>query len=168
MGLARFLRRLPDHRLVYRLVQGQWWIVLVGFLLMGIVAMQVSLLELNAAIGRDVERTASLQRRNGELRAEVSRLSSSERIRTQAAALGMVMPPAGAVSYLRAGGPRDARVAAEAIEHGRFAPGAEAMPLPVSTAGQQVAPEPAQTSGELTDAEAASADGAAAAAGRSP
>jgi hypothetical protein len=166
--LARFLRTLPDRRLVYRLVQGQWWIVLIGFLLMGIVAMQVSLLELNAGIGRDVERSASLLRRNGELRAQVSRLSSSERIQTEAGALGMVMPPAGAVSYLRARGPKDARAAGEAIERGRFAPGAEAMPLPGSMPGQQAVPEDPQTAGTLTDADAASAGGAAAAAGTSP
>jgi hypothetical protein len=168
VGLARFLRTLPDRRLVYRLVEGQWWIAPIGFLLMGIVAMQVSLLELNAGIGRDVERSASLQRRNGELRAEVSRLSSSERIQTQAGALGMVMPPAGAVSYLRAGGPSDAREAAEAIEQGRFAPGAQAMPLPGSMPDQQVAPDAAQTPGAVTDPDSASAGGALIAAGTSP
>jgi hypothetical protein len=166
--LARFVRTLPDRRLVCRLVAGQWWIVLIGFLLMGIVAMQVSLLKLNAGIGRDVERSASLQRRNGELRAEVSRLSAGERIQTQAGALGMVMPSAGAVSYVRAAGPRDARAAAAAIEQGRFAPGAAAMPLLQATPNQQTDPQAAQDPTAVTDPDAAIAGGTVAAAGTSP
>ena len=166
--LARFVRTLPDRRLVYRLVEGQWWIVVIGFLLMGIVAMQVSLLKLNAEIGRDVERSASLQRRNGELRAEVSRLSSGERIQAQASGLGMVMPPAGAVSYLRAGGARDARAAAEAVEQGRFAPGAQPIPLPSSTPAPPSAAQPPAAPGASTDADAVRAGGTLSAAGASP
>jgi hypothetical protein len=37
------LLALPDHRLVDRLVRGRVWIPLIGFLLIGIVAMQVSM-----------------------------------------------------------------------------------------------------------------------------
>jgi cell division protein FtsL len=143
------VRTLPDRPLVHRLVRGQGWIVLLGFLLMGIVAMQVSLLKLNAGIGRDVERAASLQRRNGELRAEVSRLSSGERIQAKAAELGMVMPPAGAVTYLRGGRGGDVPGAVGALRAGRFAPGAPTSPppgLPADAPGG-TATEAAETTG---------------------
>jgi hypothetical protein len=134
---ARFAATLPDRRLVHRLVSGRGWIALIAFLLMGIVAMQVSLLKLNAGIGRDVERSAGLERRNGELRAEVSRLQAGERIQDRAAALGMVMPPAGAVSYIRARAGVDAAAAAAALRAGRLAPGAvDATATPGSAAEQ--------------------------------
>ena len=41
-----------SSRLLDRLIRGRAWIVLIGFALLGIVAMQVSLLKLNAGIGR--------------------------------------------------------------------------------------------------------------------
>jgi len=136
---VRFASSLPDRRLVDRLVRGRGWIALIGFLLMGIVAMQVSLLKLNAGIGRDVERSASLERRNGELRAQVSRLQSGERIQDHAAALGMVMPPAGAVSYVRARTGVDARAAAAALRAGRLAPGQVAPTAGTGTGSGQPA-----------------------------
>jgi hypothetical protein len=141
---ARFASTLPDRRLVDGLVRGRGWIALVGFLLMGIVAMQVSLLKLNAQIGRDVERSASLERRNGELRAEVSRLQSGERIQDRAGALGMVMPPAGAVSYVRDRAGLDAAAAAAALRAGRLAPLPVAATAPPESASDQ-APAAAAT-----------------------
>jgi cell division protein FtsB len=135
---ARFASTLPDRRLVDRLVRGRAWIALIAFLLMGIVAMQVSLLKLNAGIGRDVERSDSLERRNGELRTQVSRLESGERIQDRAGALGMVMPPAGAVSYVRARVGADAAAAAAALRAGRLAPAAASAPAP--SAPDQPAP----------------------------
>ena len=134
---ARFAATLPDRSLVERLVRGRGWIAVIAFLLMGIVAMQVSLLKLNAGIGRDVERTASLERRNGELRAQVSRLQSGERIQDRAAALGMTMPAAGAVSYVRARTGVDAQAAAAALRAGRLAPGNAAATAVATSTGDQ-------------------------------
>lgn len=130
VATARFVRALPDRPVVGRLVRGQGWIAVLGFLLIGIVAMQVSLLKLNAGIGRDVERAGNLERRNGELRAEVSRLSSGERIQARAAALGMVMPRPGAVAYVVAKPRSRGSAAARAVRDGRFAPGAPTVLLP--------------------------------------
>jgi hypothetical protein len=128
--LVAFASALPDRSLVDRLVRGRWWIAVVGTLLIGLVAMQVSLLKLNAGIGRAVERSAALERANGELRAQVSRLQSGEGIQERAAALGMVMPPPGQISYLRAQGPRDAAAAALALGQQRFNDPAKALALP--------------------------------------
>jgi len=109
--LSARLRELPDARLLDRLIRGRAWVVLVGVLLMGIVAMQVSLLKLNTGIGRAVEATSTLERKNSALRLSVSRLSSGERIQTAAARIGMVMPTPGDVRYLNVRKARDPRAA---------------------------------------------------------
>jgi hypothetical protein len=129
-------------------VRGRAWIAVVGTLLIGLVAMQVSLLKLNAAIGSDVERTTALERGNGELRAQVSQLESGERIQEEAASLGMVMPPAGQISYLSAGGAGTAGAAAEALRQQSFNDPAKAHPLPVM--GDASAGETSSTTGEDT------------------
>ena len=106
------LRALPDARWLDRLLRGQGWIVLIGIALMGIVAMQVSLLKMNAGIGQSIERAGALERQNADLRAEVSKLSSEERIAAVATKNGLVMPDAGEVRYVRVRGEADARRAA--------------------------------------------------------
>jgi hypothetical protein len=126
--LVAFASTLPDRSIVERMVRGRKWIGVLGFLLIGLVAMQVSLLKLNAGIGQAVERSSALERTNGELRAQVSQLEASERIQQNAAALGMVMPPAGQISYLRRVGGTAA--AAAALRDGRFNDPAKASPLP--------------------------------------
>ena len=67
-GVFERLRGLPDHRIIDRLLRGRAWICFVGLALMGIVAMQVSLLKLNSGIGRAVETTATLERQNSQMR----------------------------------------------------------------------------------------------------
>jgi cell division protein FtsL len=108
-------RGLPDSKLLERLLRGQGWVVLIGVALMGIVAMQVSLLKMNAGIGQSIEKSALLERQNADLRAEVSRLSSEGRIAKGAGEIGLVMPDAGEVRYVQVRGARDARKAAEVM-----------------------------------------------------
>ena len=87
-----YLRALPDHRWLDRLVRGRAWIPVLGVLLVGIVAIQVEVLKLGTSIGRSMNLAAQLQSRNELLRASVSQLSDDQRIMRQAAKLGMVMP----------------------------------------------------------------------------
>jgi len=115
-GAFERLRALPEHRMVDRLLRGRVWIWLIGLMLGGIVAMQVSLLKLNAGISQSVERAATLERVNAGLETEVARLSSGERIEQAAAAEGMVAPPAGDVTYLRVRPGVDPRLAAERMQ----------------------------------------------------
>jgi hypothetical protein len=96
------LKALPDHRMVDRLLRGRAWIWVIGLLLGGIVAVQVSLLKLNAGISRAVQATGTLQRQNAALESEIARLDSGERIRAAAVKAGMVDPTAGDTKYLRA------------------------------------------------------------------
>ncbi len=94
------LRALPDHAVLDRIIRGRYWIPLLGLLLVGIVAMQVEVLKLNAGIGRSLERTTSLQTRNEQLRQTVAQEADDQRIESRAAHMGMVMPPPAAIRFL--------------------------------------------------------------------
>jgi hypothetical protein len=96
------VRALPDHRLLDRLIGGRIWIVLLGTLLVGIVTMQLSLLRMNAGIGRAVEKSSTLEQRNAALRLGISHLSDSERIVALATQMGFVTPPQGSPRFLSA------------------------------------------------------------------
>lgn len=137
-----FVRGLPDHSLLDRLVRGRTWILLLGVMLAGIVAMQVEVLKLNASMGRSLALSSTLQSRNEQLRASVSSLSDAQRIERLASGMGMVMPGPTSVSFL------DAR---------RVAPGqaAAAIQRPDATAFESalqtsVASTPATTTGAAT------------------
>lgn len=104
LRVAEAAMEVSGSRTMDRLVRSRAWVVIVAFGLMGIVAMQVSLLKLNNGIGRAVETAATLERSNATLRGEVSRLSSGDRIQALAGARGFVMPEPADVTFLRAGG----------------------------------------------------------------
>jgi cell division protein FtsL len=106
-GVFERIRALPETRFVDGLLRGRAWIWLIGVLLGGIVAMQVSLLKLNSGISRAVTTTATLERQNANLEAEIARLSSGDRVRAAAVEEGMVTPPPGDTEYLHARGDRD-------------------------------------------------------------
>jgi cell division protein FtsL len=100
---AAYVRALPDHALLDRIIRGRVWIPLLGVLLAGIVAMQVEVLKLNAGIGRSLERSSALQAQNELLRASVTRLSDEQRIERIAAQMGMVMPAPEQMRFVDAG-----------------------------------------------------------------
>jgi hypothetical protein len=108
----RAARTLRDSDAVDRLVRGRAWIGLLGVLLIGLVALNVSLLKLNAAAGRNAEWAKKLRVENADLRAGVSRLRSAAHIQVEGQKLGLVMPAAASVHYLTADPVRDARRAA--------------------------------------------------------
>lgn len=101
--------------LLDRLLRGRAWIAFVGVLLVGVVFVNVSLLEMNRGITRATERASALKRENADLRLRVARLASSERIQRAAAERGFVLPAPGDVRYLRADRGADARQAARRI-----------------------------------------------------
>jgi hypothetical protein len=100
---SAYVRALPDHALLDRIIRGRVWIPLLGVLLAGIVAMQVEVLKLNAGIGRSLERGSALQGQNELLRANVARLSDEQRIERMAAQMGMVMPAPTQLRFVRGG-----------------------------------------------------------------
>jgi hypothetical protein len=95
-------RALADSRFLDRLIRGRLWIPIVAAGLMGIVFMQVSMLKLNAGIGRAVQSAATLERQNTNLRAAVSGMESGTRIDAAARQLGMVVPVDGSTHYVTA------------------------------------------------------------------
>ena len=143
-GVFERIKGLPDHRVIDRLLRGRVWICFVGVALMGIVAMQVSLLKLNSGISRAVETAATLERQNSGMEASIARLASGERIRAGADKRGMVTPAAGDVHYLRVRPGRDARRAArrmrapsdaakELMANGGVVPGSLMAPVVAAT-----------------------------------
>jgi hypothetical protein len=85
---------LAEHRLLERIIRGRAWIAIVGVGLIGIVFMQVSMLRLNAGIGRAVDTATRLERDNSALRGTISELSSGDHIEAEAAQMGLVLPTA--------------------------------------------------------------------------
>jgi hypothetical protein len=159
-GVFERIRALPETRLVDGLLRGRAWIWLIGILLGGIVAMQVSLLKLNAGISNAVTTTSTLQRENADIEAQIAELSSIERVRDAATADDMVTPAPGDVSFLHARPSRDAARAAQrmqppsdsaaaVMENGGREPGVLAA-APVSDPIAVATPDPSATSATAT------------------
>jgi hypothetical protein len=99
-GVFERLRALPDTRAVDRLLRSRACIWVIGVLLGGIVAMQVSLLRMNTAISRAVETQSTLVRENANLEAELATKMSGDKVRAAAIKDDMVDPPAGETRFL--------------------------------------------------------------------
>ncbi|HEU4977433.1 MAG TPA: hypothetical protein VFT42_00915 [Solirubrobacteraceae bacterium] len=102
LRLGGVARRVPDARVLDRLIRGRTWIAIVAVLLLGIVFMQVSMLKLNTGISHSIATQTALERQNSVLRAQLSQLDSGARIQDVAEQAGMLMPPAGQVRFLGA------------------------------------------------------------------
>jgi hypothetical protein len=150
-GVFERIRALPEHRIVDGLLRGRVWIWLVGLLLGGIVAMQVSMLKLNTGISRAVTTMGTVERQNANLEADIARLSASERVQSAALAEGMVAPPAGSMEFLTARPDRDPKQAARRMQppsddaaavmaNGGREPGVLAAADPVAAAAAPVDP----------------------------
>jgi cell division protein FtsL len=142
-------QRLERHRLLDRLIAGRAWIALVAFALIGIVTLQLGLLELNASVGRSLERSAALQRENAALAIENSELAAGGRVESLASRLDMELVPMGALRFLMVDPRVDASRAAAALS----APAKVAVPAPeaeatagASAVAQAGAPEAEQAS----------------------
>jgi hypothetical protein len=138
-GAFERISRIPDYRAVDRVLRSRGCIWLIGLLLGGIVAMQVSLLRLNSGISRAVQTQSTLEKQNMGLQSAIAELTSGERVTAAAAGGQMVDPPAGQTRYLKARPATDpARAArrykppsarAQAImDNGGMLPGALAEP----------------------------------------
>jgi hypothetical protein len=136
---------LADSRLLRRLVHGRLWIPLVAAGLMGIVFMQVSMLKLNAGIGRAVQTASTLERQNATMRADVSRMESGEKIDDVAHGLGMVVPADGGEHYVTAGRGTAARAADRMTAPSSTATANAAAAATTTTAAQPQAQAPVTT-----------------------
>jgi hypothetical protein len=110
------LSSLSEHRMLDRLIRGRMWIGLVAFALIGIVAMQLAILELNTGIGHSLERVARLQRENPEMSIENSAAAAGENVEPKAVARGMETAPVATIQFLTSS-PGDAANAARILRH---------------------------------------------------
>src|SRR3954454_15848089 len=101
-GAFERISRIPDHRVVDRVLRSRGCIWLIGLLLGGIVAMQVSLLRLNSGISRAVITQSTLEKQNMALQSSIAELTSGERVTAAAAGGQMVDPPAAQTRSLSA------------------------------------------------------------------
>jgi len=139
LGVASALGGVADSRHLDRLIRGRAWIGIIAFALIGIVTLQLLLLQLNAGIGRTIVKEDALARENAALSIEDSELSSGHRVETLASRLGMVLVPVGALKFLHAGAAPPFAAAAAAMR----APSAEATGP--EGAAAKTAPAEAQT-----------------------
>jgi hypothetical protein len=112
-GAFERIRALPDKRVVDRLLRGRLCIWVIGVLLGGIVAMQVSLLRMNAGISRAVSTAAVLEQQNADLEAANARSTTSDKVRAFALDNDMIDPAAGDAKFLTARPGTDAALAVQ-------------------------------------------------------
>ncbi len=156
-------KTLNGLNILDRLLRGRGWIALLGVLLIGLVALNVGLLRLNAQAGRNAAAARELRIKNAELGGKVARLSSAERLLRAGEKLGLVLASPGSIHYLKSRGAADGKRAASRIDAGVAAPQATepaAEPAPTATDPTVVADhvEPAATDVEPAATDVAPAE----------
>jgi hypothetical protein len=125
------MRGLPDSGLMVRLTRGRAWIGLLSVLLIGIVALNVVSLSLNASQGKIAQQAQILAQENSALRARLAERLSNDNVRTAAESLGMTSPGPADISYRDASG-RSVRLTALRLAAG-FGLGSSLVAAPVTT-----------------------------------
>jgi len=113
---------LADSPFVVGMTRGRVWVVVLGFLLAGIVAVNVLGLSLSAAGSDTSTKIDELQQQNSVMRARIANRLSNERISEAASALGLAVPAPDAVDYLESQR-SDAERAAQRLAAGEIAAG---------------------------------------------
>jgi hypothetical protein len=147
---------IADSGFVVGMTRGRAWIMVIGLLLGGIVALNVVGLSLSASGSSVSTKVDELQQENSVMRARIANRLSNERITEAASTLGLAVPAPDAVHYIDAKS-SDAETAAKRLADGLIAnapPGVEAAvtdpvtttdPATVPTDPTAVAVDPATT-----------------------
>ena len=161
-GAAGAVGGMADSGLVLGITRGRRWILLLGLLLGGIVALNVWGLSMSASTTGSAAKIDDLERANTVLQAKIAKRSSSDRVQALAAGLGLDSPTPKAVRYLKSEG-ADAAAAARRLSSGQISVLAglaiapafaeatlappELAPAPLDPAASEVAPalDPAST-----------------------
>jgi len=158
--LAHALGAVSRGRALESVLRGRACIGIVTFALVGIVTLQLGLLQLNSRIGRALQREAYLQREDSALSVENSELASAERVQALAARMGMQLAPENALRFLDASAARgvNARAAAALAS---AVPGATGATGAAGAGATTETPSPATTAASSTaGASGAGASGA--------
>ncbi len=89
---AGAVRQLPDTGLVVSMTRGRAWIAVLGVLLVGIVGLNVVTLSFAASSGKIDGQISTLEAENSMLKGRVATRLGPDRIRNEAAPLGLQMP----------------------------------------------------------------------------
>ena len=137
--------RARGENVLEKLLRGRAWIPLIGVLLAGIVFFNVDLLRLNRTIAVTSEKSEQVSRDNAQLRRELARLGSSERVQKAALQRGLVLPSPGDVRFRDITKRDERRALANLRQPGRGEAAAPAGPTPdpaAATQPQQTATPP--------------------------
>lgn len=118
-GAAGAVGGIADSGVVVGLTRGRLWIILLGTLLGGIVALNVWGLSFSASTSGAAAKIDELERAISVQRARIAKRSASDRIQSLAAARGLAAPAPKAVRYV-AFAPADAATAAERLAAGEI------------------------------------------------
>jgi len=118
---------IADSGLVLGLTRSRLWIGLLGTLLVGIVALNVMALSLNAASSETAGLSDELREQNSALRADIADGLSNERLQSAAIRIGLVMPQAASALMLQPS-VGDAEEAARRLRRGDFTIGSTYAP----------------------------------------
>jgi cell division protein FtsL len=129
--------------LLDRLLRGRIWVFLIGTLLVGIVFFNVDVLRLNRTIATTTQKASALKQENARLVLLQAKLGSTERIQSEAARNGMVLPAPGDVRYLKSNVAGDSRRAARQMTAPAPVPAPAAIPQTQQTPGTAPPPSPA-------------------------
>jgi hypothetical protein len=151
-----------------RLARGRLWIVFLGALLIGIVALNVLALSFSASSSRAGAAADELERQNSAARAQIARDLSNGEVQGAATKLGLSVPEPGAIGYVKASAD-DAEVAAKRLRSGDLTQGSasiattttttvpETTTTPVTTDPAATTVPPAATTTPTTDSSVAAA-----------
>jgi hypothetical protein len=159
LGLLEAVGSLTSHGAIDRLIRGRVWIAVIAFALIGIVTLQLLVLQLNANIGRSLVREAQLQRSNAAASIEDSELSGGERVESKAARLGMQLVPAGALRFLTSYPPADIARAAAALNTPVHATGSSSSGSSSTTGSGEAGASTESSSTAASSASSAAATG---------
>lgn len=133
---------LAESGLVHRLTRGRLWIGVLAGLLVGIVALNVLALSLNANSSKATRQTDVLERQVSTLRAQIAASgASNEHVQSLARDAGMAVPEPGSIGYLKAS-PKDAATAAKRLESGEITAGAPTSTDSADTTSTLTATDP--------------------------
>lgn len=97
------MRQLPDSGLMVRMTRGRAWIGVLGVLLAGIVTLNVITLSFAASSGQITEQITTLEKENSVLGGREAQRYATERVRYEAAALGLTMSTTDEPQVIEAG-----------------------------------------------------------------
>ncbi len=92
--------QLPDSSLMVRLTRGRAWIGVLGFLLVGIVALNVVTLSFAASAGKIDAQITTLEQENSILAGRDAQRGGIGRVREAGAALGLSMPSSETIHFI--------------------------------------------------------------------